>query len=457
MHSRRFRPAVTVLEDRATPATHTWTGAGATDNWSDAGNWSGGVPTSGEPGGTVVVFDTVVSTRGTPASVQDIPGLVLDQLRFDPGSRVSVSVVANLGISGQTLTDNVVSASRGNTIIGTEALTLLGAVRFDVASGEADLRVEVEIDGSGTLVKAGAGMMSIVPENSDAYTWLTRIDGGTLLLGTLGLPNSVPFSRTDSTLLGNGSEGNDTYFFGPAAGYYNVSVNGVLLRFDSSAANVVVLRGNSGADTVNLYPTGSGNVVGLADTYGVLQGGTGYQVYVGNGVETVAVTNYQPAPGNTAYLAGSDANDVFAATPAYAVMAGDGFYNAVAGFETVGAFGNGGVDTAYLTGSAGADGFVGTNTYAGMVGGGYANYVAGFEGVVADAGGGSDDAYLADSAGDDVIAAAGTRATLSLPTVAINAEGFDGVVAYGFNGGVNRKRVEQQLSFVLDLPGVWVD
>ena len=33
------------LEDRAVPATHTWTGAGGDGNWSNSANWSGGAPT----------------------------------------------------------------------------------------------------------------------------------------------------------------------------------------------------------------------------------------------------------------------------------------------------------------------------------------------------------------------------------------------------------------------------
>ena len=54
-----FRPRLEALEDRLTPAIHTWTGA-VNSNWSVPGNWTNGTPTSvqgtfmfGEPGNGV--------------------------------------------------------------------------------------------------------------------------------------------------------------------------------------------------------------------------------------------------------------------------------------------------------------------------------------------------------------------------------------------------------------------
>ncbi len=43
------RLTLVALESRITPAVHTWTNTGLSDNWSDINNWdAAGVPTTGE-------------------------------------------------------------------------------------------------------------------------------------------------------------------------------------------------------------------------------------------------------------------------------------------------------------------------------------------------------------------------------------------------------------------------
>src|SRR4051812_25288754 len=71
--ARSARLGVESLEDRAGPATHTWTDLGATNNWSEAANWSGGVPTNNESGGAIVAFP-----RSDTTMFQNIGGLVVD-------------------------------------------------------------------------------------------------------------------------------------------------------------------------------------------------------------------------------------------------------------------------------------------------------------------------------------------------------------------------------------------
>src|SRR5262245_41772833 len=57
---RPFRPLLEVLEDRVTPATRTWTGAGANDLWSNAANWDTAVPLANDD---VVIPDVAGSTE----------------------------------------------------------------------------------------------------------------------------------------------------------------------------------------------------------------------------------------------------------------------------------------------------------------------------------------------------------------------------------------------------------
>jgi fibronectin-binding autotransporter adhesin len=607
--ARRFRPAVTVLEDRTTPATHLWTGGGATNNWSDAGNWfDGDAPRTNVSEGIIIVFNTVV-----PLSVQDFPDLVIDRLRFDAGADVELSLAQNLGLAGNKLDKNIIDETGTNAIVGAGDLTLSGtfSIQFVTNSPLGSLVVGADINGECDLLKLGAGTLAVTGTNGNTYGGATVINEGTLRVQTPGegavgvsrqviigagfvnlpatlvlagtgqlvsdssidvrsngrvvlLPgaaaevrsltfvggsadigagavltigtggavsvtsgtaavtgdgelrlnsgvvvtvaddpaaandllvatrlagadlnkagpgalavfgaNTIPgltsitggllrvgtgadkvtLSRDGGTLLTEGSNGEDRFGFVARSGFYDVTVNGQLLKFSASAVTVLVFVGNGGADRTDLFTAGTGNTAGLNPAFGVLVGGTGYKVFVGLSMETMTVTGQ---PGDLGFLAGLDGNDVLVATPTYALMQSEGATIVLAGFGTVGAFGNGGTDTAYFGGSAGDDNFVATPTYAGMVGTGFQNFVAGFEGVVAVTGGGNDAAFLADSEAADTLVAEGNRATLTLPTVTVVVDGFFGVVAYGTNGGVNRKRVGT-VGYFLDLPGVWVD
>src|SRR5688572_2545003 len=108
----RFQPRVFLLEDRTVPAVHTYDNGGATFNWSDAGNWdAAGVPTTGEAGGTIVVFPFAGVT-----SNQNIPGLVIDRIDFT-NTNNTVTLVQPLGLSGQTAIQ-LTNAAGANTMTG---------------------------------------------------------------------------------------------------------------------------------------------------------------------------------------------------------------------------------------------------------------------------------------------------------------------------------------------------
>src|SRR5262249_40374168 len=80
------------LEDRLSPATHSWTGGGglASPNWSDPANWTGGAPAVGEEGPVILNFPTGVSQR---MSVDDITDLRVDQINLT-GSDYTISGAA---------------------------------------------------------------------------------------------------------------------------------------------------------------------------------------------------------------------------------------------------------------------------------------------------------------------------------------------------------------------------
>src|SRR4051812_27456785 len=76
------------LEPRLLMSTYTWTGAStASDNWSDAANWAGGVAPQTSEKGVVVVFNTTDAL-----SVNDVVFLHLSQIRFEQGSNVTLGI-----------------------------------------------------------------------------------------------------------------------------------------------------------------------------------------------------------------------------------------------------------------------------------------------------------------------------------------------------------------------------
>src|SRR5258707_10078742 len=114
---RRFGVSIAVLfalallgAAPALGANHAWIG-GAHGSWSSAGNWAGGVPTNGEPGGTIVTFGS------GNTSTMDIPGLVVDEIHFTGANdTISGDGTHALGINGSTIVVNIVSDAAGNTL-----------------------------------------------------------------------------------------------------------------------------------------------------------------------------------------------------------------------------------------------------------------------------------------------------------------------------------------------------
>ena len=77
--SRKRWSSLEPLESRIVLAAHTWVGPTSGGLWNNAANWNGGVPTTGESGGTVVQFN------GNISSTDNIAGLVLDEIHFTAG------------------------------------------------------------------------------------------------------------------------------------------------------------------------------------------------------------------------------------------------------------------------------------------------------------------------------------------------------------------------------------
>lgn len=155
-------------------ATHVWIGP-ANGAWSNGANWSGGVPTSAEPGGTIVQFGA------STTSTMDISGLIVDQIHFT-GASNTIDGSKTLTIDGSNLQQNVVSAGAGNTLSSTLPLTLSGAPT-EAISSTGTLTIAGAIAGASGLVFLGSGG-SFALTGTNTYTGSTTIGEGVLQIDT---------------------------------------------------------------------------------------------------------------------------------------------------------------------------------------------------------------------------------------------------------------------------------
>lgn len=126
----------------------TWTGAGATSNWSDAGNWDSGVPVAGDS----LVFPAGAARR---TNTNDLAaGLLFESVRFTGG--------------GYRLQGN--------------AIAIADELRNEASSGETNV-VDLVVGGAGGVAQV-SGRMALVRSNT--YAGATDVAGGTLLVAHSG-------------------------------------------------------------------------------------------------------------------------------------------------------------------------------------------------------------------------------------------------------------------------------
>lgn len=168
----RFRPHFESLEERDLLATVTWmgsTGPGANANWTNGANWQGGIaPTPGDElvfPATATTFvsnnDFIADTKFGPITIANpATGYLISGNRIVIQNRISVSGT----FAGQFLVP----------------LRLAGNTTLDGATGSF-LAIGGVIDGSGDLIKEGAGFVRL-QSSGNGYTGTTRVNNGTLAL-----------------------------------------------------------------------------------------------------------------------------------------------------------------------------------------------------------------------------------------------------------------------------------
>jgi autotransporter-associated beta strand protein len=246
------------LEARDVPATHVWTDLGATNNWSDDGNWTGGAPGKAGEVGAVVVQIPI----NDASMFQDIPNLTIDQLEFKNSGSALLTLSQPLTINGTTVINNVVNTSGTNTILGTGAneLKLDGSLNPFFKATAGTLTVDAVVSGAHDLVlNAGGGVLELAKDNS--YTGDTRVNQGILRLnGPVGGGPTV--HAGGQLIVGDGSTTTAEAFVQLAAGSQldpttaiTVATDGVLTLTNGSSnvvGDVTLNGGTLSANTGNL-------------------------------------------------------------------------------------------------------------------------------------------------------------------------------------------------------------
>ena len=231
----------------ALAATHVWQGPASGGLWSNGANWTNGLPTSGEPGGTIVQFN------GSTSTTMNIAGLTVDQIHFaGTANTILASGSTALGVSGSVLLNNLLDDAGGNSVAA--PLTLSGSTVF-AAVTTGTLTLSGSIGGSDGLHVNGSGAGGVtLSGTSNTYTGTTTVAAGTLSLNSSGFNTAV----TDPTIVVGLSGGS--------------AASLKLLQSLEIADSTDIQIANSGTFDVNSF---SESVRGLATTDGAVAIGTG--------------------------------------------------------------------------------------------------------------------------------------------------------------------------------------
>jgi autotransporter-associated beta strand protein len=257
------------LEDRLTPATHTWTGMGNGGLWSDPNNWNQTISLAND-----TAADLIFPAGPSDLITDNLSNLTIRSMTFNGPHYEVWGPNATLTLTGD-VTDN---ATDWNDIhLSGFALSdnLFSLHTFSVATG--GLLQMDHITGSGSLTKAGGGTLQLWgPGNT--YAGYTSIGAGTLqAYGNDAIPSTSAVT---------------------VAGGATFDVNGYIEDIGSL----------SGAGNVTLGTAGYLDVVGhsVNTTFsGVISGTNGTLNVEGTGTSKLTLSGHNTYTGQTFVAAGN--------------------------------------------------------------------------------------------------------------------------------------------------------
>ncbi len=281
-------------------AAQTWNGGGANDNWSTAGNWTGGVPANPSPaaGTANVFFDGTLRLAPNIDVAWNINSLTFNatagaftiggqQLFLEAGitdnSTNTQIIMAPLKLGVASASQTFTTVAGGYLVIGNmdwygSALTVGGAGNT-LFSG-----VGTDSSPGASLIKNGTGTLTMT--NANAYTGATTVNAGTLIVGA----NNALGTTAGGTTVSNGGtlafQGGVTYNTKEGLKIFGVGATNV-----GRAGAMDNLSGtNSFAGPITLGEASTiGSSAGLLTLGGVVTNG-GFLLRV-NGAGDVAMTN----------------------------------------------------------------------------------------------------------------------------------------------------------------------
>jgi autotransporter-associated beta strand protein len=181
-----------LLEERVTPTTFIWTGAGSNSNWSNPANWQGGVAPTSAANPDLVFPSGALRLNNT----NDIAGLVVRSLTVSGSNYI-------LGGSAIQLAGNVFVSPGVSNVRITLPATLSTTVSITVNS-LADLTISGQISGAAAaaLTKLGTGQLTLSGNNT-SYAAPIDIQSGRLVVthvNALGTTSAATIVNTNAQL-----------------------------------------------------------------------------------------------------------------------------------------------------------------------------------------------------------------------------------------------------------------
>ncbi|HEY1791485.1 MAG TPA: autotransporter-associated beta strand repeat-containing protein [Opitutaceae bacterium] len=282
-----------------------WNGGGTNANWSTAGNWNSGAPST-----TVGSTQALDFTGSTQTSNTMNNSYSVGSLTFDTGAGAFVVAFGGKILTLDGSAPEILSQSASLETLSSGTVAFSSASTIDV-TGSGGLAFTSKLSGGSLVTKTGSGTLSL-SGNASAFTGGFDVAGGILSVSTA------------NTVLGTGT----------------VTV--------ASGASLVLTDGRNLATNLNLQGTGAGGIGAVEST------GTGTATLSGavtlSGDTTLDVTT----SGSTLKMTGT----AITGSGANLTFSGPGSFNISAPIET----GSGGVT---LNGS-GTVTFSGANTYTGL-------------------------------------------------------------------------------------------
>jgi autotransporter-associated beta strand protein len=265
-----------------------WTGLGGNVNWSTAGNWTPGAPTSSATTDLIFAGTTNTGTLSTPLNQNIATPMLLRSITFDATAGnffLGGGQIGNSGGNTLTITQSSSNSQNIANAITNTSTTSNGTMTLALAgSGTGVVTLSGIISNSThppqvTALTTTAGTTStFVLSGTNSYTGATNVNGGTLLVNGSTASGSAVTVNNSGTVLGG---------TGTINGTVNVNANAIINPGPKGTAGT--------AASVGTLTTGALTLVSTAIFHGDASGtlASNWDKLVVNGLATLRSSTLQ--------------------------------------------------------------------------------------------------------------------------------------------------------------------